>query len=121
MRKQVLFIALFAILLSGCTPTDDVMMGDDENIVPVVEEAAVVEENTAASGEVEDFQTTMQEINNVNIENKKIQLEQDKAEDEQMQKELDLLGSFNGTPSESDCNKLNLMDLKLACMELIEK
>jgi hypothetical protein len=51
MRKQVLLIGVFAILLSGCNgqdqqPADDQMMAEEENVTPVVEEETTTNTET---------------------------------------------------------------------------
>jgi len=126
MKKLVLFVAVFAILLAGCSQNQnekEVMEDDTNNIVPATEESSDTTTNTdtIASPEVEDFQNTIQEIQSERMEKDKIREDEEQAEDEQIEKDMDLLGSFNGEPTPSDCERINHPDVKLACEDLLEE
>lgn len=122
MRKQVLFIAIFAILLAGCNAqqqTNDQNVMEDENVSPVVEETTETPVLNEGSDEKE-LVDTLKDIESERMESKKLQEEQEAAANDQIQKDLDLLGSFKGEPTESDCNKIITPDIKSACLELLE-
>jgi len=126
MRKQALLIAVLLLgtfLLIGCNgqeqeqPKDEQVMMEEENVDPVGEEAAESISNT----ESQEVRNIIQDIEAERINKEQLQEEEEAAENEQIQKDLQLLDSFNGEPKKSDCEKITHADVKVACLELIEE
>lgn len=123
MKKPVILIALFAILLSGCNgqeQSDQEKMEQDETITPAVEENIEPSEIEAGS-ESSELEEILNDIEIEQTERDYLREQEQAAENEQIQKDMDLLGTFNGEPTKSDCDKLTHPDVKLACEELLEE
>jgi PBP1b-binding outer membrane lipoprotein LpoB len=125
MRKQVLFIAIFAIFLTGCNgqqqQTDEPELVDD-NVVPMAEETNVLQEDQLV--EEYDLNADLQKVSKIkDSENKTVE---DCAEliDETLKINCETdVYQFMAleTRDESYCNKIQVPDDKSTCLALLEE
>ncbi len=108
MRKQVLFIAIFAILLSGCNAqqaADDSNTMENENVTPVVEDTLNVSDTNTNEAVDQDLINRRKEEDDLN---------------NKTQKDLDeFYNNLEGPLKMEDCEKLTNPALKDGCIESV--